>query len=52
MTKKYYKAPYPAGNPSNLALSVSGKVIVIAGGGSGVGQATALGFAHTFHTRA
>lgn len=45
LTKKYYHAPYPAIDPSNPALSASGKVIVITGGGSGVGRATALAFA-------
>lgn len=44
-TKKYYHAPYPAIDPNKPELSADGKVVLITGGGSGVGQATALAFA-------
>ncbi|KAK9311435.1 hypothetical protein V1522DRAFT_48066 [Lipomyces starkeyi] len=36
---------YPAISPSNPALSSKGKVILITGGGSGIGAATAISFA-------
>lgn len=44
-TKKYYHAPYPAIDPNRPELSADGKVVVITGGGSGIGQASALAFA-------
>lgn len=44
-TKEYRKAQYDAIDPSLPALSAAGKNIVITGGGSGIGAATALGFA-------
>jgi NAD(P)-dependent dehydrogenase (short-subunit alcohol dehydrogenase family) len=44
-TKTWHNTSYPAISPSNPALSVAGKNIVITGGGSGIGSATALSFA-------
>jgi NAD(P)-dependent dehydrogenase (short-subunit alcohol dehydrogenase family) len=44
-TKTWHNTSYPAISPSNPALSVAGKNIVITGGGSGIGSATALSYA-------
>lgn len=44
LTKKYYHAPYPTIDPTRPELSAEGKNILIIGGGSGIGQATALAF--------
>jgi NAD(P)-dependent dehydrogenase (short-subunit alcohol dehydrogenase family) len=44
-TKTWHNTSYPAISPSNPSLSVAGKNIVITGGGSGIGAATALSYA-------
>ncbi|KAJ5759464.1 NADP(+)-dependent dehydrogenase [Penicillium odoratum] len=45
LTSVWHNAPYPAISPYRRELSASGKTIIIAGAGTGIGQATALAFA-------
>ncbi|KAH8711857.1 hypothetical protein GQ44DRAFT_690065 [Phaeosphaeriaceae sp. PMI808] len=45
LTKKYHKTAYDQIDPTLAALSAAGKNIVITGGGTGIGAATALSFA-------
>jgi NAD(P)-dependent dehydrogenase (short-subunit alcohol dehydrogenase family) len=44
-TKVYHHEPYPSIDPTRKELSARGKVVLIAGGGSGVGAASAAVFA-------
>ncbi|EXJ56039.1 hypothetical protein A1O7_08970 [Cladophialophora yegresii CBS 114405] len=44
LTTKYHHAPYPSIDPNRPELSASGKVVVVTGGGTGIGAATALAF--------
>ncbi|KAL4967486.1 SDR family NAD(P)-dependent oxidoreductase [Aspergillus stella-maris] len=44
-TKKWHSEPYPFISPTRPELSAAGKNVVITGGGSGIGRATALAFA-------
>lgn len=44
-TALWYNTTYPSISPLNPSLSVSNKTILITGGGSGIGRATALAFA-------
>ncbi|CAO2648462.1 Nn.00g077290.m01.CDS01 [Neocucurbitaria sp. VM-36] len=45
LTKKYHKTAYDQIDPTLPALSAAGKNIVVTGGGTGIGAATALSFA-------
>lgn len=45
LTKTYHHEPYPTIAPTRKELSAQGKVVLIAGGGSGVGAASAVVFA-------
>ncbi|OAL50017.1 NAD(P)-binding protein [Pyrenochaeta sp. DS3sAY3a] len=45
-TRTWHTHSYPAINPTRPELSAAGKVIFITGGGSGIGKATAIAFAH------
>lgn len=44
-TKVWHNKPYPFISPERPELSAAGKNIVVAGGGSGIGKATAIAFA-------
>lgn len=44
-TKAWHTEPYPFISPSRAELSASGKNVVITGGGTGIGKATAIAFA-------
>ena len=44
-TNKWHNKPYPAIDPSRPELSAKGKFVVVTGGGSGIGLATAIAFA-------
>jgi NAD(P)-dependent dehydrogenase (short-subunit alcohol dehydrogenase family) len=44
-TKTYHKTAYSSINPGRLELSAKGKTILITGGGTGIGAATAKAFA-------
>lgn len=44
-TKTYHHKPYQAISPSNQELSANGKIVLITGAGTGVGEATAHAFA-------
>jgi NAD(P)-dependent dehydrogenase (short-subunit alcohol dehydrogenase family) len=44
-TKVTHSATYPAINPSQPALSTTGKVVLITGASGGIGRATAISFA-------
>ena len=44
-TKTWHNEPYPAISPTLPQLSAAGKNIVITGGGTGIGKATAIAFA-------
>jgi NAD(P)-dependent dehydrogenase (short-subunit alcohol dehydrogenase family) len=44
-TKTWHSAPYPLISATRPELSASGKNVVVAGGGTGIGQATAISFA-------
>jgi hypothetical protein len=46
-TKTFHHTPYPAISPTLPALSTSGKVVVITGGGSGLGPSIASSFAQS-----
>jgi len=45
LTKKFHKTAYDSLDPSLPSLSAAGKNVVITGGGTGIGAATALRFA-------
>ena len=45
LTKTFHSTDYDALNPTRPALSAAGKNIIITGGGTGIGAATALRFA-------
>jgi NADP-dependent 3-hydroxy acid dehydrogenase YdfG len=47
----YHSAPYQAIDPTNPDVSVQGRVVVITGGGSGIGQAVARAFASAGSTQ-
>ncbi|KAL4876132.1 hypothetical protein BJY04DRAFT_210794 [Aspergillus karnatakaensis] len=44
-TKTWHSEPYPFISPTRPSLSAAGKNVVITGGGSGIGRATAIAFA-------
>ncbi|KAL4792943.1 hypothetical protein BDV19DRAFT_400303 [Aspergillus venezuelensis] len=44
-TEKWHSEPYPFISPTRPELSAAGKNVVITGGGSGIGKATAIAFA-------
>lgn len=44
-TKTWHDKPYPFISPSRLELSAAGKSVVVTGGGTGIGKATAIAFA-------
>lgn len=44
-TKAYHNKPYAFISPTRPELSVAGKNVVVAGGGTGIGKATAVAFA-------
>ncbi|KAH7397413.1 hypothetical protein BKA66DRAFT_454314 [Pyrenochaeta sp. MPI-SDFR-AT-0127] len=44
-TRTYHNRPYPSISPHRSELSAAGKVVLITGSGSGIGQATAITFA-------
>ncbi|KAF9767503.1 hypothetical protein IL306_015324 [Fusarium sp. DS 682] len=44
-TKSWHAEPYPFISPTRPELSAAGKNVVITGGGTGIGQATAIAFA-------
>lgn len=44
-TKTWHNKPYPFISPNRPELSVAGKNVVVAGGGTGIGKATAIAFA-------
>lgn len=44
-TKTFHHKPYPAIEPTQSSLSAKGRVVLITGAGSGIGQATAIAFA-------
>ena len=45
LTKEWHNAPYPRIDPTQSALSVKGKTVLITGASRGIGKATALAFA-------
>lgn len=45
LTETWHDKPYPFISPTRPALSATGKNVVITGGSSGIGQATAIAFA-------
>ncbi|KAK4209661.1 putative short chain dehydrogenase reductase [Rhypophila decipiens] len=45
VTKNWHMHPYPSISPTRPELSASGRNIVITGGGTGIGNAIAVGFA-------
>ncbi|KIW84454.1 hypothetical protein Z517_03704 [Fonsecaea pedrosoi CBS 271.37] len=44
-TKTWHNRPYPAISPTRPEVSAAGKNVVITGGGTGIGKATAIAFA-------
>ncbi|KAF4341531.1 3-oxoacyl [Fusarium beomiforme] len=44
-TNVYHNKPYPSIDPNRPELSAAGKFVVITGGGTGIGKATAIAFA-------
>lgn len=44
-TKTWHKKPYVAIDPIRPELKASGKFVVVAGGGTGIGKAIAISFA-------
>lgn len=44
-TNKWHDKPYPFISPSRPELSAAGKNVVVTGGGTGIGKATAIAFA-------
>jgi len=44
-TRTWHNKPYPAISPTRPELSAAGKNVVITGGGTGIGKATAIAFA-------
>ena len=45
LTSEWHNDTYPAISPTNPSLSVTGKTIVVTGGGSGIGRETARAYA-------
>lgn len=50
-TTKWHSNTYPSLSPSRPSLSAAGKTVLITGGGSGIGAATALSFAEASASR-
>lgn len=43
-TKRFHHSPYPEISPQRPSLSAKGKIVLITGGGTGIGKATAAAF--------